>query len=119
MRTHHSKVCPVCGQKFQALYARQECCSRKCAAIKRYGPPKPKKRKPGKPHHHCGAFGETAVEKAEMKARDAAAEARRARLEARDRLYAASPYAARVTVETRGGVVVETRGMTCSGRVWP
>lgn len=28
-------------------------------------------------------------------------------------------YAARVTVETRGGVVVETRGMSCAGRVWP
>lgn len=51
----------------------------------------PRRRKPGKPHHRHGAFGETA----------------------RDLDYRDSPYAAPVTVEERDGRVIETRGQRC------
>lgn len=37
----------------------------------------------------------------------------RARLAARDEAYAASPCAAKVTVEVRGRRVIETRGQSC------
>lgn len=39
----------------------------------------------------------------------------RARLAKRDLEYRESPYAAPVTVEERGGRVIETRGQACIG----
>ena len=69
----------------------------------------------GKPHHRHGAFGETAAERRELKAREAAEFERRARLAKRDLDYRDSPYAAKVTVEERGGLVIETRGQLCAG----
>lgn len=73
----------------------------------------PPRRRPGKPHHRHGAFGETAAERSLLKAREAAEFARRARLAKRDLDYRDSPYAAKVTVEERGGLVIETRGQRC------
>ena len=73
------------------------------------------RRRPGKPHHPHGAFGELASERRELKAREAAEFERRARLAKRDLDYRDSPYAAQVTVEERGGLVIETRGQTCAG----
>ena len=73
------------------------------------------RRRPGKPHHPHGAFGELASERRELKAREAAELARRARLAKRDLDYRDSPYAAKVTVEERGGLVIETRGQACIG----
>ena len=68
-----------------------------------------------KPHHRHGAFGELAAERRELKAREAAEFERRARLAKRDLDYRDSPYAAKVTVEERGGLVIETRGQRCLG----
>lgn len=59
------------------------------------------RRKPGKPHHPRGAFGETAAERRELKVRKEAEFMRRARLAKRDRDYRDSPCAAPVTVEMR------------------
>lgn len=73
------------------------------------------RRRPGKPHHPHGAFGELASERRELKAREAAEFERRARLAKRDLDYRDSPYAAKVTVEERGGLVIETRGQVCLG----
>ena len=73
------------------------------------------RRRPGKPHHRHGVFGELASERRELKAREAAEFARRARLAKRDLDYRDSPYAAKVTVEERGGLVIETRGQRCLG----
>ena len=73
------------------------------------------RRRPGKPHHPHGAFGELAAERRELKAREAAEFERRARLAKRDLDYRDSPYAAKVTVEERGGLVIETRGQVCAG----
>ena len=73
------------------------------------------RRRPGKPHHRHGAFGELSSERRELKAREAAEFARRARLAKRDLDYRDSPYAAKVTVEERGGLVIETRGQLCAG----
>ena len=75
----------------------------------------PPRRRPGKPHHPHGAFGELASERRELKAREAAEFERRARLAKRDLDYRDSPYAAKVTVEERGGLVIETRGQRCIG----
>ena len=75
----------------------------------------PPRRRPGKPHHPHGAFGELASERRELKAREAAEFERRARLAKRDLDYRDSPYAAKVTVEERGGLVIETRGQVCAG----
>lgn len=75
----------------------------------------PPRRRPGKPHHRHGAFGETAAEQRELKAREASEFARRARLAKRDLDYRDSPYAPPVTVEERGGLVIETRGQLCAG----
>ena len=75
----------------------------------------PPRRRPGRPHYAHGAFGELASERRELKAREAAEFARRARLAKRDLDYRDSPYAAKVTVEERGGLVIETRGQVCSG----
>ena len=75
----------------------------------------PPRRRPGKPHHRHGAFGETASERRELKAREAAEFERRARLAKRDLDYRDSPYAAKVTVEERGDCVIETRGQRCIG----
>ena len=75
----------------------------------------PPRRRPGKPHHRHGAFGETAAERRELKAREAAEFERRARLAKRDLDYRDSPYAAKVTVEERGNVRIETRGQRCLG----
>ena len=75
----------------------------------------PPRRRPGKPHHPHGAFGETASERRELKAREAAEFERRARLAKRDLDYRDSPYAAKVTVEDRGNVRIETRGQRCLG----
>ena len=69
----------------------------------------------GKPHHRHGAFGETAAERRVLKAREAAEFERRARLAKRDLDYRDSPYAAKVTVEDRGGLVIETRGQPVIG----
>lgn len=73
------------------------------------------RRRPGKPHHRHGVFGELASERRELKAREAAEFARLARLAKRDLDYRDSPYAAKVTVEERGGLVIETRGQVCAG----
>lgn len=73
------------------------------------------RRRPGKPHHRHGAFGETAAERSVLKAREAAEFARRARLAKRDLDYRDSQYAAKVTVEERGVLVIETRGQVCAG----
>lgn len=73
------------------------------------------RRRPGKPHQRHGAFGELSSERRELKAREAAEFARRARLAKRDFDYRDSPYAAKVTVEERGGLVIETRGQVCLG----
>ena len=73
------------------------------------------RRRPGKSHQRHGAFGETAAEQRELKAREASEFARRARLAKRDLDYRDSPYAAKVTVEERGGLVIETRGQVCAG----
>ena len=73
------------------------------------------RRRPGKPHRSHGAFGELASERRELKAREAAEFARRARLAKRDLDYRDSPYAAKVAVEERDGRVIETRGQTCLG----
>ena len=51
--------------------------------------------------------------KRSLKAREAQKFMMRARLAKRDLDYAESPYAARVVVETRGNIVVETRGQRC------
>lgn len=75
----------------------------------------PPRRRPGKPHHRHGAFGETASERRELKAREAAEFERRARLAKRDLDYRDSPYAAKVTVEERDNVRIETRGQVCAG----
>ena len=75
----------------------------------------PPRRRPGKPHRPHGAFGELASERRELKAREAAEFERRARLAKRDLDYRDSPYAAKVTVEERGGLVIETRGQLCAG----
>ena len=69
----------------------------------------------GKPHHRHGAFGETAAERRELKAREAAEFERRARLAKRDLDYRDSAYAATVTVEERGGLRIETRGQPVIG----
>ena len=74
-----------------------------------------RRRNPGKPHHRHGAFGETAAERRELKAREAAEFMRRARLAKRDLDFRDSPYAPPVTVEERGGRVIETRGQACIG----
>lgn len=68
-----------------------------------------------KPHHPRGAFGETAAERRELKARVDAEFESRARLAKRDIDYRDSPYAARVTVVERDGRVIETRGQVCVG----
>ena len=73
------------------------------------------RRRPGKSHQRHGAFGELAAERSLLKAREAAEFARRARLAKRDLDYRDSPYAAKVTVEERGGLVIETRGQRCLG----
>lgn len=73
------------------------------------------RRRPGKPHHRHGAFGETAAERRELKAREAAEFERRARLAKRDLDFRDSPYAPPVTVEERGDCVIETRGQRCIG----
>ena len=73
------------------------------------------RRRPGKSHQRNGAFGELSSERRELKAREAAEFARRARLAKRDLDYRDSPYAAKVTVEERGGLVIETRGQRCLG----
>ena len=75
----------------------------------------PPRRRPGKPHYRHGAFGELASERRELKAREAAEFERRARLAKRDLDYRDSPYAAKVTVEDRGNVRIETRGQRCLG----
>ena len=75
----------------------------------------PPRRRPGKPHHPHGAFGELASERRELKAREAAEFERRARLAKRDLDYRDSPYAPPVTVEERDGLVIETRGQRCIG----
>ena len=75
----------------------------------------PPRRRPGKSHQRHGAFGETAAERSLLKAREAAEFARRARLSKRDLDYRDSPYAAKVTVEDRGNVRIETRGQRCLG----
>ena len=75
----------------------------------------PPRRRPGKPHYPHGAFGELAAERRELKAREAAEFERRARLAKRDLDYRDSPYAATVTVEERGGLVIKTRGQVCAG----
>ena len=49
----------------------------------------------------------------DAKRREDLAFRRRARLAKRDLDYAESPCAARVTVEERGNIVVETRGRCC------
>ena len=51
--------------------------------------------------------------KRSLKARGAQKFMMRKRLAKRDLDYAESPYAARVVVETRGNIVVETRGQRC------
>ena len=71
--------------------------------------------RPGKSHHRNGAFGETAAERRELKAREAAEFERRVRLAKRDLDYRDSAYAAKVTVEYRGGLRIETRGQRCIG----
>lgn len=68
-----------------------------------------------KPHHPHGAFGELASERRELKEREAAEFARRARLAKRDLDYRDSPYAAKVTVEERDGRVIETCGQVLVG----
>lgn len=73
------------------------------------------RRRPGKSHQRHGAFGELSSERRELKAREAAEFARRARLAKRDLDYRDSPYAAKVTVEERDGLVIETRGQVCAG----
>ena len=73
------------------------------------------RRRPGKSHHRHGAFGETAAERRELKAREDAEFARRARLAKRDLDYRDSAYAATVTVEERCGLVIETRGQRVIG----
>ena len=74
----------------------------------------PSRRRPGT-HHRHGAFGETAAERRELKAREAAEFERRVRLAKRDLDYRDSAYAAKVTVEYRGNVRIETRGQRCIG----
>lgn len=73
------------------------------------------RRRPGKSHHRHGAFGELAAERRELKAREDAEFERRARLAKRDLDYRDSAYAAKVTVEERGGLVIETRGQPVIG----
>ena len=73
------------------------------------------RRRPGKSHHRHGAFGETEAERRELKAREAAEFERRARLAKRDLDYRDSAHAATVTVEERGGLVIETRGQPVIG----
>ena len=73
------------------------------------------RRRPGKSHQRHGAFGELASERRELKAREAAEFERRARLAKRDLDYRDSAYAAKVTVEQRGNVRIETRGQRCIG----
>lgn len=75
----------------------------------------PPRRRPGKPHHRHGVFGELAAERRELKVREAAEFERRARLAKRDLDYRDSPYAAPVTVVERDGRVIETRGQVCAG----
>ena len=60
--------------------------------------------------HLLSSFGNTRAEKRELKKRKAAEFERRARLAKRDLDFRDSPYAAPVTVEERGGRVIETRG---------
>lgn len=73
----------------------------------------PRRRKPGRSGLRHGAFGETAAEKREKKAREASEFERSARMAKRDLEYRDSPYAAPVTVEERDGRVIETRGQRC------
>ena len=73
------------------------------------------RRRPGKSHHRHGAFGELPAERREQKAREDAEFERRARLAKRDLDYRDSAYAAKVTVEERGGLVIETRGQPVIG----
>ena len=75
----------------------------------------PPRRRPGKPHHPHGAFGELAAARRGRRAREAAECERRARLAKRGLDYRDSPYAAKVTVEDRGNVRIETRGQRCLG----
>ena len=113
MKYQHKKTCPVCGKSYLTPFKRQVCCSRECAGVKQHSSA------PRRPHrggrHSLSTFGATAAERQELKAREAAACMRRARLAKRDRDYAESDHAAPVTVEERGGRVIETRGRACVG----
>lgn len=82
----YRKECPVCGVKFTCHRKDQKCCSHRCSRKLRYATPS-----------------------------DMAAFKRRARLAKRDLDFRDSPYAPPVTVEERGGRVIETRGRTCLG----
>lgn len=112
MRRHFEKTCPCCGKTYKTLFSRQVCCSRKCASIKQYGagPRKPRESRPSR-----GTYGATAAERQELKERKIFAAQRRERLAKRDLDFRDSPYAPTVTVEERGGRVIETRGRVCLG----
>lgn len=97
--------CKCCGKMFMQKDKRKVCCSVSCgksyAAQKRRGvadrdihPPMPSKMR---------------------RASEEAAFMSRARLAKRDLDFRDSPYAPPVTVEERGGRVIETRGQVCAG----
>ena len=113
MKQQYKKTCPVCGKSYLTPFKRQVCCSRECAGVKQHSSA------PRRPHrggrHSLSTFGATAAERQELKARATAEFERRARLAKRDLEYRDCPYAAPVTVEERGGRVIETRGQACIG----
>ena len=98
--------CPVCGEpviKSDACNATKKYCSKNCARRADYrrsqGLPISDElsgRKPKKPKKKSDPHAE-----------------RLARLAQRDAEFAASPYAPKVTVEERGGKIIETRGTPC------
>lgn len=98
------KKCKCCGKMFETKHGESVCCSTSCgnsyAAQKRRGIADEDIKPPA----------------SIQRAREADAEfMRRARLAKRDLDFRDSPYAPPVTVEERGGRVIETRGRVCLG----
>ena len=102
--------CPICGAPVPPSKARpRKYCSLKCAqkvASRRY-----------RERAHANAPTKLAVKSLRemQKDREDAKLKAWSRLEKRDADYAASPCAAPVTVEERGGIRIETRGQRCIG----
>ena len=101
--------CPVCGEpviKSDACNATKKYCSKNCARRADY------RRRQGLPISDEVSGRKPKKPKKPKKKSDPHAE-RLARLAQRDAEYDASPYAPKVTVETRNGVTIETRGTPC------